>query len=331
MKKNISELKSERRHLYYFCSGEESECNFTNCQTCPTKRKMMADITLQAGLYGTAIATYEEILVKEPGYAEAWTSLGNAHIYQDNYEASLVCFEKALAIDHLYGLALLGKAVALKGLGRLREAMHILDKILSFCHDQHCHAIRRRILEKLLEPYQAHEQQEILLLWQQVEAGHGEMEQILFAKLLCQQQDSELGLYLCEAAAFKGNINARFMLGSIYEEGNCALEQDVEKAIYWYKKAADGGLVEAQTALGCLLIKLEKQGTEAIVYLQEAAEKGEAKALQALGTCYYRGFGTRKNHRMAKRWWRKAAALGNLEAKQNLELVESALLRFLNK
>ena len=331
MKKSISEVKSERKHLHYHCNGEEESCNFLNCQTCPIKRKMMADITLQASLYSTAIATYEEILQTEPKYVDAWASLGNAHIYQDNYQEALDCFEEALAVDHIYGLALLGKAVALKGLGRLREAMHTLDKILNFCHDQHCLTIRRRLLEKLLEPYQGPEHQPLLLLWQQVEAGQSEMEQLLWQQLIYDQQDSELGLYLCEAAALKGNLAARLMLGSICEEGNCAQQQDLDKAIYWYKKAADGGLVAAQTALGCLLLRLEKQGAEAIAYLQEAAEKGEAKAFEALGTCYYRGFGTRKNHRIAKRWWRKAAALGNLEAKKNLALVESALIRFLNK
>lgn len=47
----------------------------------------------------------------------------------------------------------------------------------------------------------------------------------------------------------KGNVEAQFILGAMYGDGN-AMPRDEAKAVAWYRKAAEQGHVEAQFRLG---------------------------------------------------------------------------------
>ncbi len=46
-------------------------------------------------------------------------------------------------------------------------------------------------------------------------------------------------------AANEGDVEAQNCLGSIYRSGE-GVEKDLEKALYWYEKAAKQGDIEAQ-------------------------------------------------------------------------------------
>ena len=74
-------------------------------------------------------------------------------------------------------------------------------------------------------------------------------------------------------------------MGDCYAEGD-GVPKDLEKAAYWFRKAAKQGLKEAQ---------------------------------YALGACYANGEGVRENLRQAAYWFRKAAAQGSKEAKEALK------------
>jgi hypothetical protein len=86
-----------------------------------------------------------------------------------------------------------------------------------------------------------------------------------------------------------GYVDAQFALGIMYEEGR-GLTQDYEKALEWYRKAA---------------------------------EQGYAPALNNLGVMYDRGVGVPKNTKKALELYRKAASEGDvyfMEALTNLGL-----------
>ena len=65
------------------------------------------------------------------------------------------------------------------------------------------------------------------------------------------EQDYEKAMSWYTKAAEKGNGWAQDNLGSFYEYGK-GVEKDLEKAIYWYTKAAEKGNKHAKTRLARL-------------------------------------------------------------------------------
>ncbi|MBE0445121.1 SEL1-like repeat protein [Psychrobacter sp. FME5] len=51
----------------------------------------------------------------------------------------------------------------------------------------------------------------------------------------------------------KGSEQAKVNLGELYCEGGFGVDQDYDKALYWYKKAAEKGNASAQKNLQILL------------------------------------------------------------------------------
>ena len=101
------------------------------------------------------------------------------------------------------------------------------------------------------------------------------------------------------------------------------VSQNWEKAVEWYRKAADLGHMLAQISLGnCLR---EGRGTirdavGSVRLYTLAAEQGFADAQCNLGWCYGTGFGVPRNYSAALSWYGKAAAQGNAIAKHNFDV-----------
>lgn len=101
------------------------------------------------------------------------------------------------------------------------------------------------------------------------------------------------------------------------------VEQSWEKAVEWYRKAADLGHVLAQVSLAnCLR---EGRGTMrdavgSVRLYTLAAEQGFADAQCNLGWCYGTGFGVPRNYSSALAWYGKAAAQGNVIAEHNFDV-----------
>jgi len=79
----------------------------------------------------------------------------------------------------------------------------------------------------------------------------------------------------------------QFGLGLSYYKGD-GVPKDIEKAIYWFTKAAEQGQALAQNGLGC---------------------------------CYYKGEGVPKDLKKAVYWWTKAADQGQAEAQSSLRVL----------
>ena len=109
-----------------------------------------------------------------------------------------------------------------------------------------------------------------------------------------------------------GNAEAMYELGVCYANGN-GVEKDETEAIKWLEKAAELGYTNANaaTVLG-LCYYNKKNYSEAIKWLEKAVEldNTNANAATVLGLCCY----NEKNYTEAIKWLEKAVELGNTDA-----------------
>ena len=110
-------------------------------------------------------------------------------------------------------------------------------------------------------------------------------------------------------SAEQGFMEAQLELANYYDQ--CGVD---EMAHEWYKKAAEQGCAEAQY---CYAIGLEDERVQLIWY-EKAALRDYAPAQSALGDCYYNGWGTFKDYKMAVQWYRKSAEQGNNRGQKGL-------------
>jgi len=106
-------------------------------------------------------------------------------------------------------------------------------------------------------------------------------------------------------SAENDNLDAMVKLASIYRWDT----RDSNRAIHWYKKAAESGSVRAMSALGS--IYNGENDSESFRWYLEAAEHGDVKAMTSLGHNYSLGKGTVEDDAEAVRWFRKAALEGD--------------------
>ncbi|MBT8354072.1 MAG: sel1 repeat family protein [Desulfobacterales bacterium] len=104
--------------------------------------------------------------------------------------------------------------------------------------------------------------------------------------------------------AEKGNINAQFNLGAMYDSGDGVSEDDAEAA-NWYRKAADQGHVNAQFNLGVMYANGEgvaENATEAANWYRKAADQGDYRAQYNLGVLYANGEGVPQSNSESYVW-----------------------------
>ncbi|CAO3623055.1 unnamed protein product [Cunninghamella blakesleeana] len=130
-----------------------------------------------------------------------------------------------------------------------------------------------------------------------------------------------------EMAAKNENSKAEFLMGWMADKK----EKDLQKAIHWYISSWRHGLLEAQTALGCLLINhaykigdadldinlisslssVLSRDQQALSLLQDAADKNELNAILRLGNLYLEGKIVEKNITLAITYFDKTFKLVN--------------------
>jgi len=133
----------------------------------------------------------------------------------------------------------------------------------------------------------------------------------------CNGQQPQADLKMFEkirAAAEKGDASEQYMLAQIYEFGSLGVRQDPAKALEWYRKAAERGLVMAQVNVATHYqegIGVAKDLREAYRWYRKAAEQGDAWGQWGVGLYYAAGWGVGRNYTEAVAWMRKAAEQGH--------------------
>ena len=128
---------------------------------------------------------------------------------------------------------------------------------------------------------------------------------------ICLKNDNEKAEMYWERAALKNHVLAQRLLGVLYSE-----KEDLKKAIYWYKKAAEQGNADAQYRLGDCYYNgagVEEDEQQAVYWYRKAAEQGNADAQHSLGLCYFNGEGVEEDKQQAIYWYIKAAEHGDTE------------------
>jgi eukaryotic-like serine/threonine-protein kinase len=88
---------------------------------------------------------------------------------------------------------------------------------------------------------------------------------------------------------------------------------DAERALGWYRKAAEAGVPEAMTDLGIFYAN-RKDYVAAMEWSRRAVEVGSARAARRVGALYAGGLGVAPDHAEAARWWRRAIEGGDVQA-----------------
>ena len=112
--------------------------------------------------------------------------------------------------------------------------------------------------------------------------------------------------------AQKGNAEAQFKVGEMYEAGR-GVEKNMEEAMKWINKAAAQG--NSAAGYNLLYKDLEKNGLNAdnktqLVALKSAAHAGDGYAQYYVGLMHSRGIGLEKNNDQALDWLGKATLVG---------------------
>jgi TPR repeat protein len=126
-----------------------------------------------------------------------------------------------------------------------------------------------------------------------------------------------------------GSATAQFRLGLLYYMGH-GVPEDEKQAVFYWKKAAGQGSVDAMFHLGSAYLfgsqaarTVPDPDREAATWYFQAASAGHAEAQYHLGLLFLAGKGVIDSRTEAARWMRKAAAQGHAEAKKALAIVES--------
>ena len=121
-----------------------------------------------------------------------------------------------------------------------------------------------------------------------------------------------------------GDVDAQFEVGLAYETGR-GVGLDEAEAARWFRQAALQGNVEAQFHLARLVARgtrgLKQDLATAVKLYQDAAAKGHAQAMNALGQAYQQGRGTGADLAKAAEWYGKAADLKLADAQNNLGML----------
>lgn len=112
-----------------------------------------------------------------------------------------------------------------------------------------------------------------------------------------------------EQKAKSGDAFAQRDLAVCYYMGN-GVTKNLEMAEYWWKSAADKGVVDACRGLFALYSS-KKDFAKAMTYELRLAEHGAADAAYNIGVMYSKGNGVAKNEDKAVEWYRRAGELCN--------------------
>ena len=113
-------------------------------------------------------------------------------------------------------------------------------------------------------------------------------------------------------AAERGDAEAQYRLGRMYEFGR-GVPVDKAQAMTWFRKSVAEGNDSAQLELGVIYATgdgVAQDDVQAVAWFRKAAMQGNATAQVDLGLMYAKGAGVRRDDVHAIAWFRKAADQG---------------------
>lgn len=135
------------------------------------------------------------------------------------------------------------------------------------------------------------------------------------------EQDHQKALFYFHKAAESGNTNAMAYLGKIYLDGSTAVEQNTDKAYEYFKRAADQENPVGQSGLGLMFLQgkgVPKDYRKAFEYFEAAAKKNWVDGHLQLGIMYHKGLGVKKDYRQALKYFQFASQSGHVLGFYNL-------------
>jgi len=117
--------------------------------------------------------------------------------------------------------------------------------------------------------------------------------------------------------AESGNSEAQDYVGRIYAVGGNGIEQDLDDAISWFRKAAEQNQPQAQTNLGRMYkhgFSVEKDYSEAFIWFRRASSQGNSAGQYELGLMYEKGYWVEKDEQEAFRLFLHSAENGYAKA-----------------
>jgi TPR repeat protein len=130
-----------------------------------------------------------------------------------------------------------------------------------------------------------------------------------------EKNDAEAARWFRKAAE-QGHAAAQNKMGNLYATGS-GVTQNFEKAMAWYQLAADQGYPGALYNLGrhhLLGLGTATNHTEAVKRFRKAADQGHAGGQFSLGLAYAEGRGVEQDDSEAVKWFRLAAEQGDADA-----------------
>ena len=120
--------------------------------------------------------------------------------------------------------------------------------------------------------------------------------------------------------AERGDAEAQFNLGVMYEYGR-GVPKDHAQAATWYRKAAEQGQADAQALMSVAYLSglgVPRDTAQAVAWAQKAAEQDHAGGQYMLGQMYLIGEGVPQDLTKAVEWTRKAAEKGHATSQGTL-------------
>lgn len=142
--------------------------------------------------------------------------------------------------------------------------------------------------------------------------GHSYAQYSLGAMCLLLDQPKNAAMYF-KMAAEQGNAEAQFNLAQMYYFGN-GVKLSYTEAVKWLEKAAQYEYWPAVYALGNCYIMGQGVSVDSyygLALIQEAAENGLEAAQVSMGDYLFEGKNVNRDYAKALEWYRKAAAQGN--------------------
>ncbi|KAJ1018979.1 hypothetical protein NDA16_004782 [Ustilago loliicola] len=130
-----------------------------------------------------------------------------------------------------------------------------------------------------------------------------------------------------QRAAYLNFAPAQYKCGWLNEYAQLGCAFDPLLSVQYYSLASQGGEIEADMALSKWFLcgaeqYFEKNETLAYTFVDKAARKGLASAEFALGYYHEVGVGTERNVDIARKWYKKAAAKDNADARERLQALQ---------